>query len=46
MSMSVLSSRMCMHCVLLNAHGGQKRAPGPLELELQMVFSPSVGARN
>lgn len=46
MSMSVLSARMYMHCVLPNAHGGQKRAPDPLELELQMLISPDVGARN
>lgn len=46
MSMIVLSAHMYMHCVLPTAHGGQKRAPNPPELELQMAISPNVGARN
>ena len=29
-----------------SAHGGQKRATDPLELELQMVEPPYVGAGN
>ena len=32
--------------MLSNAFGGQKRVLDPLELELQMVVSHHVGARN
>ena len=36
---------MCAPCVL-GAHGGQRRASDPLELELQMVLGCHVGAGN
>lgn len=38
----------CLHvCVqhVFSTHGGQKRTPGPLELDLERVVSDYVGAR-
>ena len=39
MSMTVLA-------IIMSPHRGQKRASGPLELELQMIVSCCVGAGN
>lgn len=37
---------VCLSTIVPGALGGQKRAPDCLELELQMVVSCPVGARN
>ena len=43
----VLCLHVCIYmCICLVTHRGQKRALEPLELELQMVVSCYVGARN
>lgn len=36
---------MCSKC-MPSAHGGQKKAPDPLELKLQMVVSRHIGSGN
>jgi hypothetical protein len=38
---------VCIHTTCMSgACGGQKQKPGPLEMELQMIVSHHVGARN
>jgi hypothetical protein len=37
---------MTVLAIIMSPHRGQKRASGPLELELQMIVSCCVGAKN
>lgn len=46
MCVTVLPVYMDVHHVMLGSYGGQKKASGPQELELQMFVSHHVGTGN